>query len=108
MLEFAGALRIVDRAHSGANRRRLGLDVQTHDLKSDPGADAVIVARRIAASVQIDAGGDGSLDERFTQAILAEDNQRNGTINARAAPRVFSDGTVGRADKRRLAHVCSK
>jgi hypothetical protein len=58
--------------------------------------------------MQVEAGGDSSFHKRLTHAVLAEDNQRDGTIDARAAPRVVSHGIARRANQRRLAHVCSK
>jgi len=58
--------------------------------------------------MQVEAGRDSSFHKRLTQAVLAEDNQRDGTIDARAAPCVFPLGIARRANQRRLAHVCSK
>jgi hypothetical protein len=48
--------------------------------------------------MQIDAGGDGALDEGLTEAVLAEHDERDGALDASAAARVFSHGTIGRAD----------
>jgi hypothetical protein len=39
---------------------------------------------------------------------LTEDNQRDGTFNARTSPRVFPNGMVRRTNQRRLAHVSSR
>lgn len=58
--------------------------------------------------MQIQAGGYGSFHKRFAQAVLAEDNQRDGPLDARAAPRFFSHGITGSIHQGRLAHVCSK
>src|SRR5438045_3504101 len=58
--------------------------------------------------MQIQAGRDGSFHKRLTQAVLTEDNQRDGTFNARTSPRVFPNGMVRRANQRRLAHVSSR
>jgi hypothetical protein len=48
--------------------------------------------------MQIQAGGNRSFHEGLAHAVLAEDDQRNGALDARAAPRVFSDGMVWRAN----------
>jgi hypothetical protein len=108
LLEFTRTLRIVDGADAGAHGGRLGLDIQTDNLQGDPGTNAVIVARGIAASMQIDAGGDGAFHERLAEAVLPEDDERDGALDASAAARFFSHGMIGRADQRRLAHVCSR
>jgi hypothetical protein len=57
--------------------------------------------------MKIEARGNSSLDKRFAHAVLAEDNQRYGALNARAAPGVFADGMVWGSNQRRLAHVSS-
>jgi hypothetical protein len=62
----------------------------------------------IAASMQIDAGGYGSFHERLAQPVLPEDDQRDGALDARAAPRFFPHRIAGSIHQRRLAHVRSK
>ena len=57
--------------------------------------------------MQVDACGDSSLNKRFAQAVLAEDNERNRPLDARAAPRFFFDEVIRGSRKRRLAHVFS-
>ena len=74
LLELARTLRSVYRPDSGAHGRRLWFDIQAHHLECHPGSHAIIVARRIATAMQIQAGGDGPFHEGLTQAILAEDN----------------------------------
>src|SRR5260370_595313 len=49
-----------------------------------------------------------SFHKRLAEAALTEDNQRNGPLDARAAPRVFYHRIVRRSNERRLAHVHSK
>jgi hypothetical protein len=58
--------------------------------------------------MQIYAGGNGSFHERFAHAVLTKDDQWDGSLNARAAPRIFPHGAIRRTNQRRLAHVCSK
>ena len=58
--------------------------------------------------MQIQAGRDGSFHKRLAQAVLTEDNQRDGSFNARTSPRVFPNEMVRRANQRRLAHVSSR
>src|SRR5207245_6253529 len=86
------------------NRRRLGLYVQAHDLQRDPGSDDIVVAGRIAAAVQIHAGGNGSLDKRLAHATFAEDDQRDAAVEARAAARFFLNKIIRGSRKRGLAH----
>lgn len=57
--------------------------------------------------MQVDAGGYRSFDKRLAQTILAEDNQWNGPLDARAAARFFSYEIIRSSCKRRLAHVLS-
>ena len=57
--------------------------------------------------MQIDAGGNGSLDKRLVQAVLAEDDQRNGPFDARAAARFYLHKIIRSSRKRGLAHVFS-
>src|SRR5215472_6613414 len=107
LLQFAHAWRPMNRAYPRSNRRWLGLDAQAHDLQRDPGLYATIVAGRIAAAVQVYAGRNSSLHKRFAAAILAEDDQRNGAVDARAAAQFFLNNTIRGSRKRGLAHVCS-
>src|SRR5438128_12416266 len=58
--------------------------------------------------MQIQAGRDGSFHKRLAQAVLTEDNQRDGSFNARTSPRVFPNEMVRRTNQRRLAHVSSR
>lgn len=57
--------------------------------------------------MQIDAGGDGSFDEGFAHGVLAEDDQRDGSLDARAAARFFFHQIILSPCKRRLAHDSS-
>jgi hypothetical protein len=57
--------------------------------------------------VHVDAGRNRSFDERLAHAVLAEDNQRDRPLDARAATRFFSDEIIWGFRKRRLAHVSS-
>src|SRR5256884_160369 len=102
------SLRCVDRAHSCAHRRGLRLDFQSHHLQRNPRSNAVIVPRGIPAPMQVQAGRDRSFYKWLAKAVLTENDQRDGPLDARAAPRVFSHGIAGWINKRRLAHVRSK
>jgi len=95
LLQFPRTLGRVDGPHSCANRRRLRLDIQSHDLQCNPRANAVVVPRRIPASVKVQAGRDGSLHKRLAHAVLTEDDQRYRPLNARAAPGVFPTECLG-------------
>src|SRR5262249_29882663 len=97
----------MNRAHPGANRGRSRLHVQADYLQRHPGPYAIVVPRRIAAAMQVNTGRDGSFDERFAQASLSEDNQWNGTFDARASARFFSYEIIRSPCERRLAHVFS-
>src|SRR6266481_319058 len=55
--------------------------------------------------MQVQAGRDCSFYKGLAQAVLTENDQGDGTLDARAAPRVFSHGIA--INQRRLAHVCS-
>jgi hypothetical protein len=56
--------------------------------------------------MQVQAGRDRSFYKGLAQAILTENDQGDGPLDARAAPRIFSHGIA--INQRRLAHVCSK
>jgi hypothetical protein len=58
--------------------------------------------------MQVQAGRDGSFHKWLAQAVLTEDDQWNGALNAGAAPRFFSHGIAGSIHHRRLAHVCTR
>jgi hypothetical protein len=107
LLQVAVVWRPMNRTHLSPNRRRLGRYVQAHDLQRDPGSEDIVVAGRIAAAVQIHAGRNGSLDERLAQATLAEDDQRDGSVDASAAARFLLNKIIRGARKRGLAHVFS-
>jgi hypothetical protein len=108
LLQFPQTLRCVDRAHSCAHRRGLRLDFQSHHLQRNPRSNAVIVPRRIPAPMQVQAGRHRSFHKWLAKAVLTENDQRDGPLDARAAPRVFSRGIARWINQRRLAHVCSK
>src|SRR5882762_9083877 len=55
--------------------------------------------------MQVQAGRDRSFYKGLAQAVLTDNDQGDGTLDARAAPRVFSHGIA--INQRRLAHVCS-
>ena len=55
--------------------------------------------------MQIDAGGNGSFDKGFAQAVLTEDDERDRALDARAATPFFARKIVRSLCKRRLAHV---
>jgi hypothetical protein len=58
--------------------------------------------------MEVEAGGDGSLDERLTHSILAKDDQRDGTFNASAAAGVFAIHVAWSAGEIGLAHISSR
>ena len=58
--------------------------------------------------MQVQAGRDRSFYKWLAKAVLTENDQRDGPLDARAAPRVFSRGIARWINQRRLAHVCSK
>ena len=57
--------------------------------------------------MQAHAGRNSSLDKRLAVAVLAEDDQRDGAVDARAAARFVLNKTIRGSLKRGLAHVCS-
>jgi hypothetical protein len=56
--------------------------------------------------MQVQAGRDRSFYKGLAQSVLTENDQGDGPLDARAAPRVFSHGIA--INQRRWAHVCSK
>src|SRR5438105_8544819 len=101
LLQFAAVWRRMNRAYLSPNRRRLGLYVQAHDLQRDPGSDDIVVAGRIAAAVQIHAGGNGSLDKRLAHATFAEDDsgtQRSRRVLRRDSSLTRLSGVLARED----------
>jgi hypothetical protein len=58
--------------------------------------------------VEVEAGGDSSFDERLAHAVLAKDNQRDGTINASAAAGVFAIHVAWSAGEIGLTHISSR
>jgi hypothetical protein len=48
--------------------------------------------------MKVDAGGDGAFDKGLAEAVLPEDDERDGALDTCAAARVFSHGMIGRAD----------
>src|SRR5207253_9409189 len=89
LLQFAAVWRRMNRAYLSPNRRRLGLYVQAHDLQRDSGSDDIVVAGRIAAAVQIYAGGNGSLDKRLGPATFPEEDQRDAAVEVLATAGLF-------------------
>ena len=108
LLQFARTVRHVDGLHLRAHGRRPRFDVQSHHLQCHPRSHSIVVPGGIAASVEVEAGGDSSLDERLAHAVLAKDNQRDGTINASAAAGVFAIHVAWSAGEIGLTHISSR
>jgi len=98
----------MDRADSGPHYRGLRLEFQSHHLQGNPRSNAVIVSRGIPATMQVEARRDRPFYKWLAQAVLTEDDQRDGPLDPRAAPRVMLRGIARSINQRRLAHGCSR
>jgi hypothetical protein len=75
----------MDGFHKGANDRRDGFAVRLKDAKTDGSSDGILVARGIAAAVKIEADGRRFFLEGQAGPGLAEYDEWNGAVDARAA-----------------------
>jgi len=75
----------MDGFHKGTNNWRDGFSIGLEDAKADGSSDGIFVARGIAAAVKIEADRRCLFLERESGFGLAEHNERNGAVDARAA-----------------------
>ena len=75
----------MDGFYKGANDGRDGFAVRLKDAKADGGSDRIFVARGIAAAVKIEADGRRFFLEGESRFGLAEHDERNSAVDARAA-----------------------
>jgi hypothetical protein len=75
----------MDRFHEGTNDGRDGLAIRLEDAKADGCADGIFMARWIAAAVKIEADRRCFFLEGEAGFGLAEHDQGNGAVDARAA-----------------------
>jgi hypothetical protein len=75
----------MDRFYEGANDGRDGLSIRLKDAKADRRADGILVARRIAAAMKIEADRRSFFLKGHSRSGLAEHDERNGAVDARTA-----------------------
>ncbi len=71
--------------HKGANDRRDRFTIGLKDAQTNGRTDGIFMARRIAAAVQIEADRRSFFLEGEARSGLAEHDERNGALDARAA-----------------------
>ena len=71
--------------HKGANDRRDGLTIGLEHAKTDGRAHRIFMPRRVAAAVEIEAHSGCFFLKRKAGFGLAEHDERNGALDARAA-----------------------
>src|SRR5215467_980589 len=107
MIEVARVARHLHRAHLRAHGGHDLAYARIADLHRDPGADVCIVARWIAAAVQIQADGGSALQKFLAEAVVACDEQRHWPFDARAAPPFGSRVAKRSVGGRNRAHARS-
>src|SRR6185436_725229 len=73
------------RAYLRAHDRSAVFAVGLNDLQADPGTYRVVVPRRVAATVDVEADRRRALFKRQTELGLSHNNHGHGTLDARTA-----------------------